>query len=79
MEWNFILHPLSPPFSSQFYEHPLDKFGDQIAFVIPEATNFFAPSLVIPLNIQEMGGGCILESLVYFAIPVSRQVADDLE
>ena len=39
---------------------------------------FFAPSFVIPLNIQEMGR-CILESLVYFAIPVSRQVADDLE
>ena len=41
MEWNFILHPLSPPFSSQFYEYPLDKFGDQTAFVMPEATNFF--------------------------------------
>ena len=78
MEQNFILHPLSPLFSSQFYEHPLDKFGDQTAFVMPEATNFFAPSFVIPLNIQEMGR-CILESLVYFAIPVSRQVADDLE
>lgn len=72
MERNFILHPLSPPFSSQFYEHPLDKFGDQIAFVIPEATNFFAPSLVIPLNIQEMGGGVYSRILGLFCNPCEQ-------
>lgn len=77
MERNFILHPLSPPFSSQFYEHPLDKFGDNMAFIMSEATHFFASGLPIPLDTGN--GGCIPESLVYFAIPVSRQVADDLE
>lgn len=50
---SFILCPLLFPLS--FMNIP-DKFGDQTAFVIPEATNFFVPSLVIPLNIQEMGG-----------------------
>ena len=37
MERNVILRPLFPPFSSQIYEHPLDKSADQTAFIMLEA------------------------------------------
>lgn len=46
MERNFILHPLFPPFSSQFYEHPLDRFGDQTAFIMLEAIYLLFPGLL---------------------------------